>query len=102
MFWYVQEVVLILPKVGLPASLGQCRGQPGELKNHSLDGFSPASERAAPFVSLPLFIPKTKQTPLWVSVLFGGEKGIPPGTGPVPTPARGAEKPFTGWFFTRF
>jgi len=61
---------------GFPPALGQCRRQPGVLKNHSLDGFSPASERAAPFVSLPLFIPKTKQTPLWVSVLFGGEKGI--------------------------
>ena len=48
MFWYVQEVVLILPEVGLPPALGQCRGQPGELKNHSLDGFSLAYARTFP------------------------------------------------------
>ena len=74
---HLLECLLCLAeRKGFPPALGQCRRQPGVLKNHSLDGFSPASERAAPFESLPLFIPKTKQTPLWVSVLFGGEKGI--------------------------
>jgi len=27
------------------------------------------------------------------------KEGFAPGTGAVPAPARGAEKPFTGWFF---
>ena len=34
------------------------------------------------------------------ALLFGGDGGIPGATGAVPPPARGAEKPFTGWFFT--
>jgi len=38
--------------MGLPPALGQCRGQPGELKNHSQDGFLPACRRAVPFESL--------------------------------------------------
>ena len=36
-----------------PAALGQCRRQPGELKNHSLDGFFPAT--GGPFPSHPSF-----------------------------------------------
>ena len=31
----------MVPVVGLPAALGQCRRQPGELVNRSLDGFRP-------------------------------------------------------------
>ncbi len=43
---------LLLERVmGLPPALGQCRGQPGELKNHSPDGFLPACGRAVPFES---------------------------------------------------
>jgi len=41
--------------VGFPAPLGQCRRQPGVLKNHSQDGFSPPHAPAAPFESHPLF-----------------------------------------------
>ena len=37
--------------MGLPPALGQCRGQPGELKNHLPDGFLPACGRAVPFES---------------------------------------------------
>ena len=61
MFWYVQEVVLILPKAGLPPALGQCRGQPGELKNHSLDGFSLPSLGRSLRVPLPFFHTNKKQ-----------------------------------------
>ncbi|MBQ7091511.1 MAG: hypothetical protein IJN83_02535, partial [Clostridia bacterium] len=40
---------------GLPASPGQCRRQPGALKNHSQDGFSPPLPPAAPFEPLRVF-----------------------------------------------
>ena len=42
---------------------------------------------------------KAKETPFGVPFVFGGDGGIPGATGAVPPPARGAEKPFTGWFF---
>ena len=74
MFWYVQEVVLILPEVGLPPALGQCRGQPVELKNHSLDGFSPPQAPAAPFSFLLLLLPRKKAP--YGAFFRGGEGGI--------------------------
>ena len=44
----------MVPEVGLPEALGQCFGQPGELKNHSPDGFSLASLRRSLRAPLPL------------------------------------------------
>ncbi|MBR4018512.1 MAG: hypothetical protein IKK12_03055, partial [Clostridia bacterium] len=45
---------------GFPPALGQCRRQPGVLKNHSPDGFSPPHAAAAPFESLNALITQTK------------------------------------------
>ena len=59
-----------------PAALGQCRRQPGELKNHSLDGFS-RHRRAVPFSSL-LLLCSTKKRPQMRSLFRGGEGGIRP------------------------
>ena len=46
-FRYISFLYTILvPVVGLPAALGQCRRQPGELENRSLDGFRPSRGRS--------------------------------------------------------
>ena len=59
---------------GLPASLGQCRRQPGALKNHSQDGFSPPLPPAAPFEPLRVIFCKKQTTKRWF-VLFGTPSG---------------------------
>jgi len=56
-------------------ALGQCRRQPGALKNHSPDGFSPPHAPAAPFSSL-LLLCNTKKRPLMRSLFRGREGGI--------------------------
>jgi len=48
-------------------ALGQCRRQPGALKNHSPDGFSPPHAPAAPFSSLPSFMQHEKETAYAIS-----------------------------------
>ena len=56
-----------------PAALGQCRRQPGELKNHSLDGFLPRFAR--PFPSPPLSLYCIKKSPETLGFFDGGDKG---------------------------
>ena len=83
-----------------PAILGQYRRQPGELKNHSLDGFLPRLAR--PFPSHPfLFYAKKSKNPLKKKgfFLWRRERDSSGDTGAVSPPARGTKKPFTGWFF---
>jgi len=45
------ELFFLAPGRVVPPPLGQWRGQPGELKNHSLDDFLPACGQAVPFDS---------------------------------------------------
>ena len=44
-----------------PAALGQCRRQPGELKNHSLDGFFPPQAGRSLLIP-PSFMQHEKET----------------------------------------
>ena len=82
-----------------PAILGQYRRQPGELKNHSPDGFLPRLAR--PFPSHPfLFYAQKAKTPSKEGIfLWRRERDSSGDTGAVSPPARGTKKPFTGWFF---
>ena len=55
-----------------PAALGQCRRQPGELKNHSLDGFFPAT--GGPFPSHPSFFYAARKRDRKCDLFFVAEK----------------------------
>jgi len=55
-----------------PAALGQCRRQPGELKNHSLDGFFPAT--GGPFPSHPSFFYAARKRDRKCDLFFLAEK----------------------------
>ena len=90
-----------------PAALGQCRRQPGELKNHSLDGFFPAT--GGPFPSHPSFFYAARKRDRKCDLFFVAEKeGFEPSRqSPQPTPLAG--EPLTAtWvllhiqFFLRF
>ena len=83
-----------------PAALGQCRRQPGELKNHSLDGFFPAT--GGSFPSHPSFFYAARKRDRKCDLFFLAEKeGFARRHWGRPPPARGTKKPFTGWFFSR-
>jgi len=58
-----------------PPALGQCRRQPGALKNHSPDGFSPPQAPAAPFSPLLLLLPRKKAP---YGAFFRGGEGVLP------------------------
>ena len=72
-----------------PAALGQCRRQPGELKNHSLDGFFPAT--GGPFPSHPSFFYAARKRDRKCDLFFVAEKeGFEPSRqSPQPTPLAG-------------
>ena len=55
-----------------PAALGQCRRQPGELKNHSLDGFFPAT--GGSFPSHPSFFYAARKRDRKCDLFFVAEK----------------------------
>ena len=89
-FRYISFLYTILvPVVGLPAALGQCRRQPGELKNHSLDGFFPAT--GGPFPSHPSFFYAARKRDRKCDLFFVAEKeGFEPSRqSPQPTPLAG-------------
>ena len=72
-----------------PAALGRCRRQPGELKNHSLDGFFPAT--GGPFPSHPSFFYAARKRDRKCDLFFVAEKeGFEPSRqSPQPTPLAG-------------
>ena len=72
-----------------PAALGQCRRQPGELKNHSLDGFFPAT--GGSFPSHPSFFYAARKRDRKCDLFFVAEKeGFEPSRqSPQPTPLAG-------------
>ena len=72
-----------------PAALGQCRRQPGELKNHSLDGFFPAT--GGSFPSHPSFFYVARKRDRKCDLFFVAEKeGFEPSRqSPQPTPLAG-------------
>ena len=83
-----------------PAALGQCRRQPGELKNHSLDGFFPAT--GGPFPSHPSFFYAARKRDRKCDLFFVAEKeGFEPSRqSPQPTPLAG--EPLTAtWVLLR-
>ena len=82
-----------------PAALGQCRRQPGELKNRPPGAFWPRC--APPFPSNPFlfhYINK-KSTLIGYFFVWRRERDSSGGTGAVPPPARGTKKTSTGRFF---
>ena len=79
---------------------GSAAAQPGELKNHSLDGFFPPQAGRSLLIP-PSFMQHEKETANAISFSWRRRRDSPGGTGAVPPPARGTKKPFTGWFFTR-
>ena len=72
-----------------PAALGQGRRQPGELKNHSLDGFFPAT--GGSFPSHPSFFYAARKRDRKCDLFFVAEKeGFEPSRqSPQPTPLAG-------------
>ena len=83
-----------------PGGTGAGRRQPGELKNHSLDGFFPAT--GGSFPSHPSFFYAARKRDRKCDLFFLAEKeGFARRHWGRPPPARGTKKPFTGWFFSR-
>ena len=84
--------------MGLPAALGQCRRQPGELGNDTLYRFRPSRGRSLR-VPFPDHHFNKKYPPIREDISVGAGNGTPGGTGAVPPPARGTKNPSTGGIF---
>ena len=84
----------MVPVVGLPAALGQCRRQPGELGNDTLYRFRPSWGRSLR-VPFPDHHFNKNIPPFGRIFLLERVMGLSGGTGAVPPPARGTRKRYT-------